>query len=315
MKKRWLVFLLLTVIVLTTVMQSVPTARAGVWGPVELINPTCSGVTVRFYYDGLESRDLYIPGQEPDRFRIQVWRRSCHPGVPCESMLVEGWQSVPTAFNTITIPVTWPTQANGSGIEIIVGQINVNNNPDTIVDRDYAGVQLSTFFTCAGGTTPTTTPTTTSALSFNCTGTGVAVMAGGVMQLQAAFAQIAGPLALAGTTGQNQPIAYGNGVSLWALKSNELQAHFDSNPDQTKVVVKSTVCGPIVLQPNAYPTTVSSYAPQAAYTGSGTVHIVTPGENLFRISLKYGRTMAAIAAANGITNYALIYAGQRLIIP
>jgi LysM repeat protein len=45
------------------------------------------------------------------------------------------------------------------------------------------------------------------------------------------------------------------------------------------------------------------------------VHVVQPGENLFRISLRYGMTVAAIAARNGIANVNLIYVGQRLIIP
>ena len=44
-------------------------------------------------------------------------------------------------------------------------------------------------------------------------------------------------------------------------------------------------------------------------------HTVKPGENLYRISLAYGVSMNAIAAANGITNYNLIYAGQTLCIP
>jgi LysM repeat protein len=44
------------------------------------------------------------------------------------------------------------------------------------------------------------------------------------------------------------------------------------------------------------------------------VHIVQPGETLFRISLKYGVTVAAIQAANGLVN-TLIYPGQTLIIP
>ncbi len=44
-------------------------------------------------------------------------------------------------------------------------------------------------------------------------------------------------------------------------------------------------------------------------------HTVRPGENLFRISLAYGVPMATIAAANGIVNYNLIYAGQTLCIP
>jgi LysM repeat protein len=56
--------------------------------------------------------------------------------------------------------------------------------------------------------------------------------------------------------------------------------------------------------------------PVAASTcGPGVTHIVQPGENLFRISLHYGVPMQTIAQANGIWNYALIYAGQTLYIP
>lgn len=44
-------------------------------------------------------------------------------------------------------------------------------------------------------------------------------------------------------------------------------------------------------------------------------HTVRPGENLFRISLAYGVPMSTIAAANGIVNYNLIYAGQTLCVP
>jgi LysM repeat protein len=49
--------------------------------------------------------------------------------------------------------------------------------------------------------------------------------------------------------------------------------------------------------------------------GSGVVHLVRQGENLFRISLRYGTSMSAIASANGIVNINRIYAGQQLIIP
>lgn len=44
-------------------------------------------------------------------------------------------------------------------------------------------------------------------------------------------------------------------------------------------------------------------------------HVILPGENLFRISLAYGVPMSTIAAANGISNYNLIYAGETLCIP
>jgi LysM repeat protein len=53
----------------------------------------------------------------------------------------------------------------------------------------------------------------------------------------------------------------------------------------------------------------------AAAQASGQVHIVRPGENLYRIALRYGTTIQAIAQANGIHNTRLIYVGQRLIIP
>jgi LysM repeat protein len=45
------------------------------------------------------------------------------------------------------------------------------------------------------------------------------------------------------------------------------------------------------------------------------VHTVQPGENLFRISLRYGTTIDAIMAANGLTDSRTIHVGQRLVIP
>jgi LysM repeat protein len=44
-------------------------------------------------------------------------------------------------------------------------------------------------------------------------------------------------------------------------------------------------------------------------------HVVQRGENLFRIALRYGVSVDALAAANGIVNANRIYAGQRLVIP
>ncbi len=47
----------------------------------------------------------------------------------------------------------------------------------------------------------------------------------------------------------------------------------------------------------------------------GTTHVVQRGENLYRISLRYGTTIDAIVQANGIVNPNLIFAGQTLTIP
>ena len=49
--------------------------------------------------------------------------------------------------------------------------------------------------------------------------------------------------------------------------------------------------------------------------GETVTHVVQAGENMFRISLKYGTTVGAIAAANGIINPSFVYVGQELTIP
>jgi LysM repeat protein len=55
--------------------------------------------------------------------------------------------------------------------------------------------------------------------------------------------------------------------------------------------------------------------PGLALAQEGTVHVVQQGENLFRLSLRYGTTVAAIREANGLANEDSIYVGQRLVIP
>ena len=44
-------------------------------------------------------------------------------------------------------------------------------------------------------------------------------------------------------------------------------------------------------------------------------HVVQRGENLYRIALRHGVTVGALAAANNLSNPRLIYVGQRLVIP
>jgi len=45
------------------------------------------------------------------------------------------------------------------------------------------------------------------------------------------------------------------------------------------------------------------------------VYIVQPGDNLYRLALRFNTTIYAIAEANQIRNINLIYVGQKLIIP
>lgn len=58
----------------------------------------------------------------------------------------------------------------------------------------------------------------------------------------------------------------------------------------------------------------SAPVPTSQGAGSGSSHTVAPGENLFRIGLKYGTTAQAIKNANGLSGDS-IQAGQTLVIP
>jgi peptidoglycan-N-acetylglucosamine deacetylase len=51
-----------------------------------------------------------------------------------------------------------------------------------------------------------------------------------------------------------------------------------------------------------------------AQGGEQVTHVVQAGENLYRIALKYGTTVEAIAAANNIINPSYVYVGQKLVI-
>jgi LysM repeat protein len=64
--------------------------------------------------------------------------------------------------------------------------------------------------------------------------------------------------------------------------------------------------------PTATPVTTPTVTPTAQ---AQIIHVVQAGENLYRIALRYGTTITAIAEANGIANPTKISVGQRLIIP
>jgi LysM repeat protein len=65
----------------------------------------------------------------------------------------------------------------------------------------------------------------------------------------------------------------------------------------------------IVTQPFATQT------PGNTFVGGTCVHEVQAGENLFRLSLRYGVSISDLASASGITNIQLITIGQRITIP
>ncbi len=61
---------------------------------------------------------------------------------------------------------------------------------------------------------------------------------------------------------------------------------------------------------------ISGSPPARAQDGSSpTAHIVQAGDNLYRIALRYGVTIDALMAANGLTTTSVIVPGQTLAIP
>lgn len=73
--------------------------------------------------------------------------------------------------------------------------------------------------------------------------------------------------------------------------------------------------GQELVIPVAEATPSPTAPPSPTPTKSGLlIHVVQPGENLFRISLRYGVTVEAIKAANALASD-IIYVGQELIIP
>jgi LysM repeat protein len=84
----------------------------------------------------------------------------------------------------------------------------------------------------------------------------------------------------------------------------------------TEAAEPTTVPATDTPQPTEEPQATENPTPtETAGTTEAQVHVVQPGENLFRIALQYGMTQETLANYNGITNPNLIYVGQRLQIP
>jgi LysM repeat protein len=71
----------------------------------------------------------------------------------------------------------------------------------------------------------------------------------------------------------------------------------------------------VVGQKLVIPSTTAPSPGTPGIPGATIIHIVQPGENLFRIALRYNTTVEAISQANGISNPWFIYVGQQLTIP
>ncbi len=106
-----------------------------------------------------------------------------------------------------------------------------------------------------------------------------------------------------------------SGESLWSLADR-----FGTTIDRLRVLnalgrTESLRIGQVILVPA--PAALVTQQPESSATaqGSGRTHLVRPGDTLSQIAAKYGVTLSALRAANGMTQSSVLKSGTRLTIP
>jgi LysM repeat protein len=108
---------------------------------------------------------------------------------------------------------------------------------------------------------------------------------------------------LVGRTGSSQPAG-----SVASARASAVSSDMSAGPaSATARATSASPAGSVAASP--------SVAPRSAPAASARFHVVARGETLTSIAARYGVTVGALAAANGITDPNTIYAGQRLVIP
>ncbi len=146
----------------------------------------------------------------------------------------------------------------------------------------------------------------------------------GILAFEVSSGQLGDGIVQAVSSNQPFLIASGAGFNLFALPSSDLLMQTADNRKPNllfNTLTPANVCG----APAAAPTPVIVPAPvpdppgiypQGMVTSAGQIiHIVAPGETLFRIALRYGTTWPVLARANNLADPNRIDIGQRLVIP
>jgi len=135
--------------------------------------------------------------------------------------------------------------------------------------------------------------------------------AGGVQVAPPAEEGTPNPAEMAATAEANSTLA--------AQSAEETQvaptAEAPTQPPATATSSPVPAATPVPATPVPATPAAGTPVPTSQPASAGQVtHVVQRGENLFRIALRYNTTVEAVANANGITNPALIYVGQKLVI-
>lgn len=114
-----------------------------------------------------------------------------------------------------------------------------------------------------------------------------------------------------GIHGTNNPSSIGNRVSLGCIRMH--------NPNVEELFPQVPVGTPVRIVRVAGYNTTGTHSP-ATTPGSGPpldhqVHIVAPGDTLWKIANRYNVSLAALLAANNLTNPDVLEVGQSIYIP
>lgn len=105
-------------------------------------------------------------------------------------------------------------------------------------------------------------------------------------------------------------------ATMAAVASFPPPATAGSQPPTAEPATPAPTIAPTAEPPTPPPTALPSATPESSPTSPvETIHVVQPGENLYRIGLIYGLSWVAIAEYNGIVNPDAIMEGQELRIP
>jgi LysM repeat protein len=120
-------------------------------------------------------------------------------------------------------------------------------------------------------------------------------------------------------TGNRYVVQPGDTLSNIASRFNTtvgtlVQINGITNPNRIFVGQSITLPGSTTTAP-ATPQPTTQAQPTQAPANTPQTYVVQPGDNLYRISLRFGVSLADLASRNNITNYNFIFVGQVLAIP
>lgn len=170
----------------------------------------------------------------------------------------------------------------------------------------------------SSATTATSSSTTTASFLASCdTSGGILVQPIGGASFSINATQIAQGTAMAIANNQNFTISTTGNITVTGTPANAVNI---SASDGYNITIPASSCAQTVTVTTT--TTYSSASAQAAQLSCSSVpadavstHVVNPGENLFRIGLRYGVHFTILASYNGIPDPTRIFVGQCIGIP